>query len=122
MVVLTGNCKRILSVLHNISPWVFLDTPPLLEFSAPATYIAYQILVANIFKANNIIAKLSFWLKPTKGSSQEIKTFQQLVRDALYQFKKGGYVDKVKTCITPETLPSNHQELSAFLYNLIAHI
>jgi len=91
--------------------------PPLLEFSAPATYIAYQILVAN-----NIIAKLSFWLKPTKGSSQEIKTFQQLVRDALYQFKKGGYVDKVKTCITPETLPSNHQELSAFLYNLIAHI
>jgi hypothetical protein len=60
-------------------------------------------------------------LKPT-GTSQEIKTFQQLVRDALDQFKKGGYVDKVKIHITPESLPSDHQELLVFLCDQIACI
>jgi hypothetical protein len=88
----------------------------------PSHFLHIQTSLANIFEANNIIAKLSFWLKPTKKSSQEVKTFQQLVRDALDQFKKGGYVDKVKTCITPESLPPDHQELFAFLYNLITHI
>ena len=61
----------------------------------------------------NVIAKLSF---PVKAA------FQQLIRDALDQFKKHNYADKLKTCITSESMPSDQEALSAFLYDQIAHI
>lgn len=48
--------------------------------------------------------------------------FQHFIRDALAEFKRAGYVDKVKACITPESLPSGHEELLAFLYHQITDI
>ena len=61
-----------------------------------------------------IIAKLSFWTKPKIGS------FEELILDALAQFKTGGYVKKLKSGITQESLPSNKDDLLEFLYNQIA--
>lgn len=61
----------------------------------------------------SIIAKLSFPIKAT---------FQQLIRDALDQFKKQNYADKLKTGITSESMPSDQEALSAFLYDQIAQI
>ena len=84
----------------------------------------------------NIIAKLSFWImKPkkekrniiTKLSFKKIQpvevsiTFEDLILDALAQFRKGGYVEKLKTRITPESLPSDKDDLLEFLYKEIAH-
>ncbi len=78
----------------------------------------------------NIIAKLSFWMvpKPAKKSIiskllfQEMQPFDKSIMDALDQFKREGYVEKLKTCITSLSLPSNHQDLYGFLYDLIAQI
>ena len=82
----------------------------------------------------NIIAKLSFWIvKPAKKMSakksiiskllfQEIRPFEQLIMDALDQFKREGYVEKLKACITSVSLPSDYQDLHEFLYDLIAQI
>ena len=41
--------------------------------------------------------------------------------DALSQFKRDGYVEKLKIDITSEFLPSDNKDLLAFLYNQIAH-
>ena len=60
-----------------------------------------------------IIAKLSFPIKAV---------FEQFIRDALDQFKRQNYADKLKTCITPESMPSDQGALSAFLYDQISHI
>ena len=75
-----------------------------------------------------IIAKLSFWiLKPAKKSTMakllwKNQPFDKLMMDALDQFKKEGYVEKLKACITPVSfLPAQH-DLSGFLYDLIAQI
>ena len=84
----------------------------------------------------NIIAKLSFWImKPkkkkniiTKLSFKKIKpvedsiTFEDLILDAFAQFRKGDYVEKLKTRITPESLPFYKEDLLEFLYNQIAYI
>ena len=48
-------------------------------------------------------------------------TFKDLILDALAHFRKGGYVEKLKTRITPESLPSDKDDLLAFLYNQIAY-
>jgi hypothetical protein len=48
------------------------------------------------------------------------KMFEQLMMDALDQFKKGGYVKRLKTHITLESLPSEHQDLLEFLHDQIA--
>jgi hypothetical protein len=62
----------------------------------------------------NIIAKLSFPIK---------KSFEQSISDALDQLKRQGYyADKLKTSITSESIPSDHEAISAFLYNQITHV
>jgi hypothetical protein len=72
----------------------------------------------------NVIAKLSFWrVKPnSKWLFQKLQPFEQSIMDALNQFKREGYVKKLKTCITSASLPSDHQDLHKFLYDLIAQI
>jgi hypothetical protein len=75
-----------------------------------------------------IIAKLSFWImKPKKKSFIElplktVEPFEELILDALAKFKIDGYVKKLKTSITQESLPSNKdsEDLLEFLYNQIA--
>ena len=80
----------------------------------------------------NIIAKLSFWiLQPpkqkksiiTKLTFQKItkmEPFEDLILGALDQFRTKDYVEKLKTSITPESLPPNKDDLLEFLYNQIA--
>ena len=79
-----------------------------------------------------IIAKLSFWImKPKKNSiitrlslkkKLQPGSFEELILDALAQFKTGGYVKKLQTRITQESLPSNNDDLLQFLCNQIAYI
>ena len=71
-----------------------------------------------------VIAKLSFWiLQPpmTKKSITIELSFEDLILGALDQFRTKCYVEKVKTSITPESLPSNNDDLLEFLHNQIAH-
>jgi hypothetical protein len=72
----------------------------------------------------NIIVKLSFWImkaiKQTKKESTST-AFEQGIMDALAKFKRDGYVEKLMTSITSESLPSEHGDLLAFLCNQIAH-
>jgi hypothetical protein len=77
----------------------------------------------------SIIAKLSFWVvKPAKKSIiskllfQKIPPFEQNIINALDQFKRGGYVEKLKACITSVSLPPDHGDLHQFLYDLITQI
>ena len=74
-----------------------------------------------------IIAKLSFWIvKPKKKSVitrlplKTVGPFEQLILDALTQFRTEGYVEKLMTSITQESLPSDEDDLLKFLYNQIA--
>ena len=74
-----------------------------------------------------IIAKLSFWImKPNKKSiitelpHKTVEPFEQLILDAFAQFRTEGYMEKLKTSITQESLPSNKKKLLEFLYNQIA--
>ena len=50
-----------------------------------------------------------------------MQPFDELILDALAQFKTEGYLKKLKTNITKESLPSNKDDLLEFLYNQIAH-
>ena len=61
----------------------------------------------------NIIAKLSFWIKMPLGKS---------IRKALEEFKRQGYVEKLKTHITPESIPSDKEKVVTFLCDIIIHI
>ena len=77
----------------------------------------------------HVIAKLSFWrVKPAKKPIiskllfQKMQPFEQSIMDTLDQFKREGYVDKLKAGITSASLPSDHQDLHEFLYDLIAQI
>ena len=65
-----------------------------------------------IMKPKNkpILAKLSF-------KNNKMQSFEQLIRDACDQFKREGYVEKLKASITSESLPSSDQDLVAFLYD-----
>ena len=49
-----------------------------------------------------------------------MEPFEELILDAFAQFRTEGYVEKLKTSITPESLPSNKDGLLEFLYNQIA--
>ena len=81
----------------------------------------------------NIIAKLSFWIlqPPKKKKSiitrlsfkkiKKLQPFEDRILGALDQFKTEGYVEKLKTSITSESLPSNKDDLLEFLYNQIAY-
>ena len=69
-------------------------------------------------KKRNVITKLSFKkVQPVEDSM----TFEDLILDGLAQFRKGGYVEKLKTRITPESLPSDTDDLLEFLSNQIAY-
>ena len=61
----------------------------------------------------NILAKLSFWCR---------KGIQKSVKDALDQFKKEGYVEKLKAQITSEAIPTGHDDLVQFLYDQVVNI
>ena len=70
----------------------------------------------------SIIAKLSFWItKPTEPTEKSLTAFEQVIMDALAKFKGDGYVEKLKTNITSESLPSDDEDLLAFLCNQTAH-
>ena len=58
-------------------------------------------------------------MKPSKKSiiDKETQPFEQAIMDALEQLKQEGNVKKLKTSITSETLPSDHQELLDFLFD-----
>lgn len=60
-----------------------------------------------------IIGRISFWIN---------KPFEESITDALDQFKKQSYVEKLKTHITLESMSTNDKELWRFLYDLIIHI
>lgn len=75
----------------------------------------------------SIIAKLSFWIKkPAKQTnlnevqSLPVQPFEELIRDAFSEFRREGYVKKLKTSITSESLPSDKEDLIEFLSNEIA--
>ena len=70
----------------------------------------------------SIIAKLSFWItKPTEPTEKSLTAFEQVIMDALAKFQRDDHIEKLKTNITSESLPSDHEGLLAFLYNQIAH-
>ena len=80
----------------------------------------------------NIIAKLSFWILQPRRKKKSIiaklsfnpkkmEPFESLILDALDHFITGGYVEKIRTSITPESLPSNKEDLLEFLYNQITY-
>ena len=58
------------------------------------------------------IGRMSFWIH---------SSFEWATKKALEEFKKRGNVEKLKTLITAETMPSD-KDLLEFLYNLIIHI
>ena len=61
----------------------------------------------------NILAKISFCMKKPIAIS---------TLDALEQFKKQGYVEKLKTQIISEVIPTGHKDLVQFLYHQVANI
>ena len=65
----------------------------------------------------NIITRVLFNILKV----DESMTFEDLILDGLAQFRKGDYVEKLKTRITPESLPSDKDDLLEFLYNQIAN-
>ena len=92
--------------------------------------LLHLFLEYSYFKAMTIIAKLSFWImkpKPKKKSIiarlllQKMQPFEELILDALVQFRTEGYAKKLKTSITQKSLSSNKDDLLEFLYNQIAY-
>ena len=72
----------------------------------------------------NIIAKLSFWiLQPPKKQKTVITnlSFEDIILGALDQFRTKGYVNKLSTSITQESLPLSKDDLLEFLCNQIAY-
>jgi hypothetical protein len=107
-------------------------------------YILFHLLFDDsYFKAMSIIAKLSFWiLQPPENRKSIIAelpsffisqppenrksiiaelSFEDVILDALDQFRTAGYVEKLKTNINPESFPSNKDDLLEFLYIQIAY-
>ena len=60
-----------------------------------------------------VIGRISFWIH---------KSFDISITEALEQFRKHDYVEKLMTHITTESIPSDKEGLFGFLYNLIIHI
>ena len=56
---------------------------------------------------------MSFWVH---------QPFEASVAEALDQFKQHQLMEKLKTHITSQSMPSEEDQLQAFLYNLIIHI
>ena len=57
----------------------------------------------------------------TQWSLKKRLPFEQLILEALAQFRTEGYVKKLETSITQVSLPSNKDDLLEFLYNQIAY-
>ena len=51
----------------------------------------------------------------------KLQPFDELILDALAEFNSRGYVEKLKTSITQESLPSDKDDLLEFLYGQIAY-
>ena len=62
----------------------------------------------------NLLAKLSFWTKKKKICDS--------IMDTLDQFKKEGYVEKLKAHITCEAITTRHDDLVQFLYDQVVNI
>ena len=54
-------------------------------------------------------------------SEKTLWPFEGLMLGAFDQFRTGGYVEKLKTSIIPESLPSNKDDLLEFLCNQFAN-
>ncbi|KAF8348713.1 hypothetical protein F5887DRAFT_1280464 [Amanita rubescens] len=106
---------RVMSTVFSMFPhyWVMMkqlfalftlfggqSARPSVKFSVTPT--ACQVLVAI-----NVISTLSF---------QVMKPFQESIMDALEQFKRQNHVEKLKTQITSESIPTDHKKLIKFLY------
>jgi len=75
---------------------------------------SFHLLYSSLnFQAIIIVAKLSFWIN---------KPFLPSVTEALNQYKQKGYVQKLKTDITPDFMHSDHYDLVALLYRQVTHI
>ena len=48
-----------------------------------------------------------------------MKTYNESMTDTLEEFKRRDYVDKLKAQTTSETIPSNDEDLLAFLYDQV---
>ena len=48
-----------------------------------------------------------------------MKTYNESMTDALEEFKRQDYVNKLKAQTTSETIPSNDEDLLAFLYDQV---
>ena len=80
----------------------------------------------------NIIAKLSFWIQRPKTqanksiiaklSLKQVQPFEESIKDAFAQFRREGFVEKLKSSITSEYLPYNKEELPQFLSNQVVYI
>jgi len=69
---------------------------------------ALQILVSLI-----TICRLSFWIN---------QSFAPSLTEAINQYKQRGYVQKLKSDITPDIMHLGHQDLLTFLCKLAANI
>ena len=77
-------------------------------------HLLYLCTICLNFQAIIIIAKLSFWIN---------EPFQLSVTEALNQYKQKGYVQKLKTDITPDFLyESGHQDVVMSLYRQVTDI
>ena len=70
-------------------------------------------VLAQCHKVINIIARLSFWI---------MKPFKESIMEALQQFKSHGYAEKLKIHLTSDSIPPEHEDLLAFLYDKIHNI
>ncbi len=100
-----------ISIAHNCQWWNQPAAYQILVGSVPC--FIYVLLQTNTPKAINIIAKLSFWIR---------KPFKISIMEALGQFKEQGYVNKLKTQIPSEVLPTGRGDLFRFLHDQIKNI
>ena len=82
------------------------------DFSLWIISFHIQYLCLNV-QAIIIIAKLSFWIN---------QPFLLSVTEALDQYKQKGYVQTLKTNITPDFMHCSHKDLVTLLYRQVTHI
>jgi len=122
--------KEIIPELHSLlgddsTSFSATIQPKLRSLFQISTKFSANPTCCRILVAMNIIAKLSFWkMKPSKklNIDKETQPLEQSIMEALEQLKREGYVKKLKTSITSESMPSDHQELLDFLFDQTAYI
>ncbi len=60
-------------------------------------------------------------MKPMKPAeelfvAEEMLPFELSIMEASHQFKRGGYVEKLKSYITSNSLPSGYDDLVPFMF------